>query len=93
MFQKTSCDGASQITLGMLSPPVRELPNGLRLCLDELADANDRLPSRVTFPLGRRRTGKYAFRAGDRSLDGAFGRHNVMPLSGRGGARAILDRE
>jgi hypothetical protein len=26
-------------------------------------------------------------------LDGAFGRHNVMPLSGRGGARAILDRE
>jgi hypothetical protein len=75
VFEQACGDCASQVLPGVLSPAESELQNSVGLRLDELSDADDRLPARIPLALGGRRTGKDAFRAGDGSSDGGFGRH------------------
>lgn len=77
VFQKTRRYGRTQIGLSVLAPAARELPNRLGLSLNELTDSNDRLPPRIALALGRSPAGENTFRAGDRSLDSKFGRHET----------------
>jgi len=51
MFEQARGDGHPQVALRVLSPAMGELPNRLRLRLDELPDANDRLPPRIALAL------------------------------------------
>lgn len=73
MFEQARRDGHSKIGLCMLPPSMREPPNMFGLGLDELTDANDRLPTPISFAVRRRFAGKHSLRAGNHSLNGEFG--------------------
>ena len=63
MLQQTRRYSGTDIGMRVLAPPQRELPYLVRIRLDELSHADDRLPSRIEFSVWRWLTGKEPFRA------------------------------
>lgn len=63
MLQQACRDSGADIGLRVLAPAQGELPYVVRIRLDEITHTNNRLPSRIDFPVWRRPTGKEPLRA------------------------------
>ncbi len=72
MLNQASCNGVAQVSLRMFAPPQRELPNVLRVLLDECADTNDRPPPRIVCLIGRWASGQQRLGMDDCSANSGF---------------------
>ncbi len=69
VFEQAAGDRGSKVGLGVLAPLEGELPDRLRMVLDERGELDDGCPTWVVVTLGSRYTWEYGFGASDRAAE------------------------